>query len=466
MKELLFAALLLFTLPASGQASRSELARSRLYVRADVEKDNAFTGLQTRTYLADTLINRDRYKKFRAEAFTDYAGPHQASIYYEAFADGVYTLLDGKQNTIHRVSYRAVATQLGILFGKPAEISMEFIDTRNSYPRDSLIPTSQTPRKYYPSSNPGMYLVIIPDLETVAVSCNGRFYTKQLFGDQYNDITTGLENHYRASTKFDLQVGDEIQLFYRRKWYDDTTKLAVYEDKQFKNIRYLGDTLVADRSALKFEVEGYNYLSGSKENPETFLVYMSDSGYYAGRQFVPFKNYSTELKLVESHGRKDYFLQGVTYDTVGDHVYPKIVQARSNDPYRYFILPFFPIPFIEFGNVQGVVTWARIKGVEKGARRERSYITDRNNIRDIISRSKNEVEVIIYFVDSAEVDLQIQEPGANKILGEVKASVKPGLHSFVVPADGLQKGEDYVVQINYTSGEHSGSFSDSVKAKY
>lgn len=467
MKEILLAISLLFTCFAFGQTSRSELANSKLYVRGTyIDKKNEFIGLQTRTDLIDTLIGNTEYKKFKADDFTDYSDKRSSNIYYQAFADGLYTLLDNKLNVIHKVNYQTAKEQQGIIFGKPIQISLEFIDTRNSFPRDSLIPTEKTPRKYYQKDNSEIYLVIIPDLNTLAVSSNGQFYTKQLFGDNYNDITNGLKNSYQASTRFDIQKGDEIQLFYRRKWYNDTTNLAEYEDKQFKNITYLGDTVVAKTKALKFEIEGYNFLSGSKDNPEEFLVSITDSGYNVGYQFVPFKNYKTELKLVDNNGSKEFFLQGVTFDTVNSNIYPKIVQVRSNDPYRYFILPFFPMPFIEFGNVQGIITYSKIKGIEKGTKRKRTYLTSDNNIRDIISKSKNEVEVIIYFVDKADIEIEIMDFDTNKSLGHLKSSAKPGLNSFIVHVDKLKKGAEYQVQINYKGNKSSGSFSNSVKAKF
>jgi hypothetical protein len=61
-------------------------------------------------------------------------------------------------------------------------------------------------------------LVIIPDLQSLVVSSNGHFYTKQLMGDNYNDITTVSKRLYSFKLTY---KGDEIQLFYRRKWYDD-----------------------------------------------------------------------------------------------------------------------------------------------------------------------------------------------------------------------------------------------------
>lgn len=466
IKEILLTISLLFTISAFGQ-TRSELSKSKLYVRATYfNKKNEFIGLQTRSDLSDTIINSIKYKKIQTVDFTDYSDKHNSNTYYEAFADGLYTLLDNKLNIVHKINYQTSKEQHGIIYGKPTQVSLEFIDTRNSFPKDSIIPIEKTPRKYYQKDNLEIYLVIISDLKTLAVSSNGQFYTKQLFGDNYNDITDGVKNNYQASTRFDIQKGDEIQLFYRRKWYSDTTNLAEYEDKQFKNIKYLGDTVVNNIKALKLEIEGYNYLSGSKDNPEEFLVSMTDSGYNVGFQFVPFKNYKTELTLVDNNGSKEFFLQGVTIDTVGANIYPKIVQVKNNDPYRYFILPFFPMPYIEFGNVQGIITYTKIKGVEKGKKRERTYIIGENNIRDIISKSKNEVEVIIYFINKADVEIVIQDLETNKTLGHLKVSARQGINSFIVHADNLKKDTEYRVQINYKGNNSSGSFSNSVTAKY
>jgi len=467
MKEIILTISLLFGFSAFGQTSRSELSKSKLYVRATYfDKKNEFIGLETRTDLTDTIINNTWYKKFQTEDFTDYSGRRTSNTYYESFSDGLYTLLNKKLQVVHKINYQTTKEQQGTIFGKPVQISLEFIDTRNSLPRDSLIPMEKTPRKYFQKGNSEIYLVLIPDLKTLAVSSNGQFYTKQLFGDNYNDITNGLQNDYEASTKFDIQKGDEIQLFYRRKWYNDTTNIAEYEDKQFKNIKYLGDTIVENAKALKLEIEGYNYLSGSKEDPEEFLVPITDSGYSLGYQFIPFKNYKTELKLTDGDRGKEFFMQGVTFDTVGNNIYPKIVQAKSGDPYRYFILPFFPMPFVEFGNVQGIITYSKIKGIEKGIKRERTYITNENNIRDIINTSKTEIEVIMYFVDEANIEIEIQDFDSNKTLGQLKSSAKQGLNSFMVHTDKLEKDKEYRVQINFKAENGSGSFSNSVKAKF
>lgn len=466
MKQTLTIFLLLFGYLAFGQSSRSELANSKIYIRTTYfDKKNEYVGLQTRTAFTDTLIDNVKYRKFQTSDFTNYSDERETKTFYETFGNGVYCLLDNSKKVIHKINYQTDKEQTGTIFGKQSKVLLEFIDTRNSHPRDSLMPTNKTPRKYYQKDNSEIYLVIIPDLQSLVVSSNGQFYTKQLIGDNYNDITKGLQNNITASTKFDIQKDDEVQLFYRRKWYNDTTNLAEYEDKQFKNFKYLGDTLVTDKKAMKLEVEGYNYLNGSYDSPQELLVAVTDSGYHVGYQFVPFQDYKTELNIVETEKGKDLFLQGVTFDTINGNTYPKIVQAKS-DPYRYYILPFFPMPFIEFGNVQGIITYMKIKGIEKGKKRERVYITDKNNIRDIIGKKKNEIEVIIYFVDESEVEIEIQDYETEKVIGSLKSKAKKGLTSFVVRSENIAKDKQYSVQINYKNKNNSGSFSNSVTTKY
>lgn len=464
MRVTTFSILLFLTTFSFGQSSRLEYANSKIYVCATYfNQVNKNIGLETRTILKDTTIDKISFTKFKTENFTDYSKQKKVSFFYEAFKDNYYYLLDSSFKTLHKINYLTSSPQIGTIFGKTEEVVLEYIDTRDYYPKDSLVATSKTPRKYYLKSNSEVYLVIIPDLKTLAVSSNGNYYTKQLFGDNYNSISKGFLNNSKASNRFDIQIGDEIQLFYRRKWYNDTTGLAEYEDKQFKNIKYVGDTIINNSKALLLSINGYSYLSGSKDNDEQFPLIVTDSGYYSGYQFVPFKEYQTELKLVEVESKKQLFLQGIDNDTIENNIYQKIVQVKGNDPYRYYILPFFPMPFIEFGNVQGIITYSKIKGIEKGRKREITYITDRTNLRDIKCKTDTEVEFEIYFKDACDLTITI---GENNDLGTLTTNAKQGVQTFSVKTKKLTKGETYQVQINYKLDNGSGSLSNSFKANY
>jgi hypothetical protein len=443
-----------------GQETREEIAESKIYIRATYfDQKNEIIGLRVRTDVMDTIIENRKFLKFKTEDFVDYSEIEKSETYYESFLNGNYKLLDNNFETVHDINYKESNEQTATLFGYEVKTSLELIDTRNSYPRDSLIATNKTPRKYFKSDNSEIYAVIIPDLKTLAVSSNGQFYTKQLFGDNYNDISEGIKNNFKANNRFDIQKGDEIQLFYRRKWYNDSTGIAEYQDKQFKNVKYIGDTIVDGNKSIKLQIEGYNYLSGSKDGPEEFLMQVSDSGYYYGNQFIPFKDYETELKIIEQNGQKGFSLQGVSRDTINGFTYEKIVQATP-DPYRYFILPFFPMPFVEFGNVQGIITYSKIKGIEKGTKRERTYITDENNIRDIYSVSKKEVELEIYFLDKLDIEIEIKDYETDNVVGSLKSKSQKGKNSFIVKTEKLEKGKSYNVQINYKADNNSGSFSN------
>lgn len=466
MRITILLTLLLQTQITFGQESREEMTESKIYVRATYfDQKNEIIGLQVRTDLLDTIIENRQFHKFKTEDFVDYSEIEKTETYYESFLNGNYKLLDKNLETVHNIDYTATNEQTATLFGNEVKTSLEIIGTRRSYPRDSLIANEKTPRKYFKSDNSEIYALIIPDLKTLAVSSNGQFYTKQLFGDNYNDISEGIKNNLQTNNRFDIQVGDEIQLFYRRKWYNDSTGIAEYQDKQFKNVKYIGDTIVDGNKSLRLQIEGYNYLSGSKDSPEEFLMQVSDSGYYYGNQFIPFKDYKTELKIIEQNGQKGFSLQGVSKDTINGFTYKKIVQATP-DPYRYFILPFFPMPFIEFGNVQGIITYSKIKGIEKGTKRERTYITDKNNIRDIYSISEKKVEIQIYLLDKLDIEIEIKDYEADKAIGSLKSKSKKGINTFIIKTDKLKKGKYYSVQINYKGENNSGSFSNGFKSKY
>ena len=130
------------------------------------------------------------------------------------------------------------------------------------------------------------------------------------------------------------------------------------------------------------------------------------------------------------------------------------------------ILPFFPVSFVEAGNVHGDITYKKIKGVENGSKRERTYIIDRNNIRDIINKKKNQVEVVIYFMEEAKVEIEIKEYITNKTIASERAKSKKGINTFVVRSRNYEKNKEYSVEINYKCNQSSGGFSNSVKIKY
>lgn len=469
MKNALTLLLLLIAHIAFGQSAK-ERTYSKIYYKGTYfNEQNKLIGLQVRTDLTDTVIGAIQYKKFQMADFTDYAGPKEVKTYFETFNNSTYCLLDSSLAIIHRINFQTKNQQDGIIFGKKSQISLEFLFSRSNSNEDSLSITTMVPRKYFLMDNSEIYIVIIPFLEAEVVSSNGDFYLKKLMGDNYNNISEGLLSNYKASTRFDIQIGDEIQLFYRRKWYDDTTHFAKYEDKQIKNISYLGDTILNNKRAMRFQIEDYNYLSGTYTLTKDFLVEQTNDGYTMGSVFVPFQEYQTDLKVIETQNGLGLFLQGVTFDTVGKFIYPRIVQVKSDEngmPWKINILPFFPLVFIETGIVEGFITYSKIKGVESGIKKTRTFITDRDNIRAITNKKEHEVEVEIYLIEQSDIQIEIKDTESEKVLVSQKSKGNTGLNTILIRSKKMQKGSYYSVQINYERPNDMGSFSSSVKMKY
>lgn len=468
MKHYLTLLLLLISHLAFGQSAK-ERAYSKIYYKGTYfNAQNKLIGLQVRTDLTDTVIEAIQYKKFQMADFTDYAGQKEITSFYESFANGTYCLLDSNLQVVHQVNFQTTSEQTGILFGKSTQISLELLHTSSNHSDEAPVITDNTPRKYFQKDAAEIYVVIIPFFEALVVTGNGQYYVKKLMADCYNNISEGLLNNLKVSNRFDIQVGDEVQLFYRRKWYDDTTNMAEYEDKQFKNFKYLGDTVVKDKTAMKFQTEGYNYLSGSMDGSNEFLVPLTKDGYTMGSLFVPFQEYQTEMKLIETQNGPGLFLQGVTFDTVGTFIYPRIVQVKSDEngmPWKTNILPFFPLVFIETGNVEGFITYSKINGVESGIKRTRTFITDRDNIREISNNKVFEVNLEIYFIAPADIRIEIRDPESEKVLVKQQSKANEGINTFVLSSKKLKSANTYEVHISYQRPNGSGSFSNSVRFK-
>jgi hypothetical protein len=465
LKPYLISILFFLTISAFGQSQRSELAKSGIYLDGIYGNGkNVYTGIEIKTFLKDTSIQGRKYTIIQMESFKDYSKQVEKNIFFENFYNGSYTLLDHNFKVINQLNYLTSKAQQATLLGITDSVELEFIDTRDYMPRDSLVPNSKPPRKYYLKNRKEYNIVIIPDLKTMAVSVKGKNYTQQLFGDNFNSFSKSVANNLSVSNDFKIQRGDEIQLFYRRKWYNDTTGMAEDEDKQFKNIKYIGDTTIDNNRALKFSMEGYNYLSGDKEEKSEFVSVITDSGFYNNEQFVPFKNFKNELKIIDNGEENYVFIQGVDYDSIGRSIYPKVIQYYSNSPYRYYILPFFPVLFMEFGNVQGIISYSKINGIVNGEKRERTFITDQTNLREINCINESQISVSLFIKQDCELSISINKDKDNKEIFEQR--IKAGDQILHLKTPHLTRGSYYQVEINYKDDNESGSISNGFTANY
>lgn len=278
------------------------------------------------------------------------------------------------------------------------------------------------------------------------LAANKTNYTKHLIGDIFTNLSKGLKNTEEISNKLSLNTGDEIQLYYRRKWYNDTTHRAEYEAKQFKTIKYIGDTLIEDKEAFKFSLSGFNYLSGKEENGE-FLIQKNDSGYYYGNQLIKYETFKPEFKIVEQDSADNYiFLQSYVIDEIDGKEFPRIIQYNSLSPYRYYILPYFPVPYFEFGNVEGKITYVRKANNEYGQKKKIVWRTDSNHIRKLNVVTNTKIELKYYLTNETEVRWLFYEPNSEpKTL--LTSNGEKGENTISITTPSLNYGESYQIQM-------------------
>jgi len=341
--------------------AKQEIGKSKIYLKGTLDQAYEYTGIQLRTDLMDTTINNVSFIKFKTEDFTKYPDIKETRIYYESFSDSLYLLLNSDYDIVHQINFKTDDEQSTTFFGEQYTILVEISESG----KNNLAEKHRTIKKYFQSESPEIYVIIAPDLKTVVISSNGQFYTKQLFGDWHDDIVEGLTNNYQVSTQFDIQIGDEVQLLYRAQRYNDTTDLYTYNERRFLNIKYIGDTIINNAKALKIQTDEYSYFMNSKSDPEYSFIELKDTGYFTNQMFIPFQTYKTELLVDQGH----FLLQGIGTDTINGFSYQKIVQEFGHI-YRRYILPYFPLSYMERGNVQGVITYKKIKGLESGVKRK------------------------------------------------------------------------------------------------
>ncbi len=467
---ILFNLIILNSSLAFSQNNRLEASKSNIYVNADYKNGiNTFKFIAIKDFVKDTVVNLPPFsipvKKFKWTTFTDYAKEKEATFGYETSQNNRLLLLDKQLQTIHDLNFKKEDEQTGIIAGTKGRIRLEFLDPRNSFPKDALIPDEKTPRKYFLVTDTSKYVVILPDLQVVAISNNGVNYTKYLMGDLFYNISKGLKNTDPIKTQLNFKPGDELQLFYRRKWYNDSTTLAEYEDKQFSTFHFRGDTIVKGQKAKNFEVTGYNYLSG-KSDEAKFAMIESDSGYHIGQQFTPIKAYGPELKIIEHANKPNYFfLQAYVYDSVGSTPFPKVIQFYSPSPYRNFILPFFPVPFIEFGNVEGLVTYVKQDGKEHGQKKVKTEITDKTHIRRINVLSNKEIELEVFIHEFSEVAFKFYR-SENSLKTLKKTTLAEGFHKVKLRSPKMKNGNTYQIQLEQRAGNNFNSIMHQFEARF
>lgn len=445
-----------------GQENRMELVNSNIFINAIYKnKINTNKSISVREQLKDTIINKLKFKKYKMITFTDFEKQKSVSYYFESFDHENYIKLDNKLNTIHAVSYNKFE-QIGMLFNNKETIKLEYVDTRNSYPRDSLIPNNRTPKKFYSTKNHGINFILSTDLKVNQVEIEDTIYTKQLLGENVLTISNNFQKNRQISNKVNLLIGDEIQLFYRRRWYNDTTGNVEFENKQFKNLKYIKDSISNGNKVMVFKTNGYNYLSGNEEQERVLNCFVQDTAYVLENYPIPIQNFKTELKILEDNS---IFLQAVSDKKIGETPFPIITQYYSNSPYRNFILPFFPFSYVEVGNIEGYISYLKLNGKEYGVKSERTYITDKTNIRSIKELSEYEIEIVFYVFEKAKIEIQLSDEANENVKSIFNEELPKGEYKYVLKTEKLKSKSYYNVYFNYGTKDSSGSISNGFETK-
>lgn len=449
-----------FTSIAFGQKNRIELANSNIFYTATYkEKVNQNKTISVREYQKDTIINNLKFKKHKLLTFIDIEKSKKETLYYETFENENYIKLDNKLNIIHSVNYEQ-NEQIGTIFNKKENIKLEYVDTRNSFPRDSLKPNERTPKKFFSIENPKTNFVLSTDLKINQLEIKDTIYTKQLIGENVLTISNNFQKNNQISNKVNLTIGDEIQLFYRRRWYDDKTGNAEFENKQFKNLKYIKDSINNGNKVMIFLTSGYNYLSGNEEQEKLLNCIVKDTTYYLENYAIPIENFTTKMKILQDNS---IFLQTVSYKKIGETNFPIITQYNSSSPYRNYVLPYFPFSFVEAGNIEGFISYLKLNGKEYGTKSVRTYITDKTNIRTIKQLSENEVEIAFFLFEKSKIEVQISENGNVKTI--FKKELPKGNHRYILKTDKLKAKNYYNINFTYETNNGSGSISNGFETK-
>lgn len=445
---------------AFAQDNRIELANSNIFYTASYkDKVNRNRTISVREFQKDTIINNLKFKKYKLLTFVDIEKSKKETFYYETFENDNYIKLDNKLKTIHSVNYKR-NEQTGTIFNKKENIKLEYVDTRNSFPRDSLQPNEKTPKKFYSKENPKINFVLSTDLKINQLEIKDTIYTKQLLGENVLTISNNFHKNNQISNKANLTIGDEIQLFYRRRWYNDTTGNAEFENKQFKNLKYIKDSISDGNKVIIFLTSGYNYLSGNEEQEKLLNCIVKDTVYYLENYAIPIENFKTEMKILHDNS---IFLQTVSDKKIGETNFPIITQYNSSSPYRNYVLPYFPFSFVEAGNIEGFISYLKLNGKEYGTKSIRTYITDKTNIRTIKQLSENEVEIAFFLFEKSKIEIQISEnENAKNIL---KKELPEGEHKYKLKTDKLKAKNYYNINFTYETKDGSGSISNGFETK-
>ena len=459
MKIFLTLTLITFSLITFGQTNRNEISKSNIFYTATyIDNVNTNKSIILIEFDKDTIIENKSFRKYKTLEFEDFNKNKTESFYYESFEKQSYIKLDEKLKIIHSIQTNK-DQQEGIIFGNRKKLKLEYVDTRNSFPREILIPDEQTPKKFFEVDNPNSYFIIRTDLQIKELEIQDTLYTKHLLGDIFTIISKNIDKNLSVNNMYRNVIGDEIQLIYRRKWFNEETGNAEFENKQFKNFKIINDEIIDNQKVIILQESGYNFLSGVEEQPKEWKIIATDSSYIFDGFEIPIKEYKTDLKIEDNK----IFLQTIYETEIGNTKFPLIKQYYSEGYYNPTILSFFPMLYYEVGNVEGYISYTKLNGIEYGKKSERNYLKDDTRIWSLKQVSENSIEVHFFVDEDSEIKIEFGQDENYKTV--FKKNLKAGEYKEIIKTDKLKSKEYYGINFIYHSENRSGNQTNGFNAK-
>lgn len=454
------------------QISLLDVTKSVIYVsyKQDTPTSAIYNYIFLKKVLYDTTINGKSFSKIEWAKFKNNELDKITFNEYERLVDNEYILLDSSFQTIHNVKLIADSENPGIIFGKKGQIKAEYIDSREYSPEEKLIPSIRTPLKFYMDDDCERNIIYRKHLNTIerTQDCNEGF--KYLIDDIFTELSEGLNNTIPIESDFDLNAGDEIQLVYKKKSYNDSTFEAAFVNTQIISIIYGGETIINNNKNLIITIDGINLSTGTDNPPQTAYLPVNDSGFYMEKYFIPTKDFKPMLKidsLVADNETKAFIsLSAYTYDTLNGKPFPYYTNYRSDSYLTSHIVTYFPMIYFSGNDTEGEITYAKLKGMEYGTKIIPGEKNDETHIRNVTCLSKNKVKVEVFSTEPGIMQIQLQTEDAKDIFKEKFGVSKTGLTEFILDTPDLENNEIYQVQIQIQKGNHVTAKMLQFKAKY
>ena len=444
----ILATVLLISIDSYAQQHRSELSLSKFFVIGHSEgKSYRFDSIAIRLIEKDTTIHNENFSKIKYQVGTDSKKLPTTIIQYENFKDDRYTLLDDQLRTIHDIEITASNSE-GTIFYTHDSIQHEYVDTRTSFPRDSLKPDESTPVKYYLRNAPDKSLIIRKDLHIVELAANEPKIRKQLLGDFYTRMSRHWDEQKQILFHPRMKRGDQVQLVYRNKGYEKDGS-PWFNYKQYKIFEFAGDTTVQGLSMMKFTINEFGYLSGAEKEPSITLLRTTDTSVDLDNYVMPFDTVINSFRVSGDSADNYFFIQAIDETHVGDTTMPVILQVFSNTPYRLVMPSFFLMPYFEVGNVEGMIPYVKINGRKYGELKEKVWLTDHTHVRKVAA-ANGQVEVTLFVAKPATVKFSVD----NHQLLQKKLIAGEHVIRLLYKT---KKDQEYTLGIDYRESENGGS---------